>query len=239
MKTAVLFTITLIFQACNSNSIHPPHYDTSIVILVDRTDPLTIQPNPEQILHQLEIEENIWQGIHIEVAKITDTDVSASQHFSLPWESRYSNIKIKRKRSVSHFQTQFSDALNRLNSSDTMESKKSIIFRTLFKHMHTLSEDSSQRRYLLIYSNLFENAELNFYDPSTIDLLRSNPEYIEKQLCQQLNNSDFSLSGIQIYILHKPRSYEDNSNFRLVSSFFKSILKKRGASVEITIQPKL
>lgn len=221
--------MSIVFISCKkpSNS-----FDTAMTVMIDETDSLPVYPTSQALLAPFKLADNPWQGLQITLIGITDKDVNAAKVLSLPKEDRLTGSISVRRAKVQRFIRELQADLIRFDS--TRSYSHSIIFRAIAHQATVLAERSFSNRYLLIYSNLRENSEVNFYNPQTLALLRQNSEIIEKQL--EENSPLPSLNGIQVWFLFSPPTYHQNNVYMPIARFYESVYKARQAEVHVETQ---
>ena len=209
--------------------------DKAMIIAIDRTDPLLLYPNAETISAQLGLKQDIWQGIEVTVVFIQDRDAGESKRITLAWESKWTGNTTIRKAKVEQFKKELRAALVPIKSPGSLG--HSIIYRNIAKGLIVLSACQATKKYLLVYSDLMENDQLNFYKPQTIDRIRKDPDSIKQRLEQIAAMPD--LSGIGVWFLYQPASYEANNLYRDIAHFYTQFLEAKGAvlHVENTFNP--
>ena len=224
--TFLALLILILNASCQNSSVAEM---TEIAVVIDQTDPLLIKPNPEEIINQLNIDENIWQGIRLTVGYVSDMDVNGTTIIQLPRNSRLTGNSQIRKAAVERFKMQVRSCFK---ITDFEKSKDhSIIYRTMAKHLNTLAASTANAKILLVYSNLMENSEVRFYDTETLSMISKSPEAIQKKLDKQLNIRN--AEGVRVWFIYKPSSFEDNSLYMTIARFYKQILERKGATVHI------
>jgi hypothetical protein len=226
----VLSSILLVL-ACLGCVKVPEDNRTSVVILIDYTDPLRIRPHSKEILALCNLDKDIWQGVRIVVSPISDEDINPTSVLELEEENRLlGNTKIRTAK-VERFKRELALALE---IKDTVVAlSHSIIYRASVKLLNDLSASKAKHKHFLIYSNLMENSEVSFYDAKTRALLQNDPKEIQALLEKStvLNN----LTTINIWLLYDPVSYEDNATYMLVANrlYKQLLLGPKGAIVHI------
>jgi len=217
--------VVCLMLGCNSN---PVQNVRSITLLIDKTDPAP-GPKAADITDQLRLNENLWQGMTIKIASISDRDLNDSKSIVLQPEDKWTNNITIRQAEINHFTKELGTALNEGNPTKALD--HSIIYRNILNELNALSTSQAKERYLAIYSDLMENSDIDFYKGDTFQLLRKSPNKITKQLEQsgQLPN----LSGIEIWLIYSPQTYEANNTYMVVARFYKHLLESHGATVHI------
>jgi hypothetical protein len=207
----------------------PTLIDKAITIAIDRTDPLLLYPNAEAISAQLGLKQDMWQGIEVMVIFMQDTDSGESKRITLARESKWTGNTTIRKAKVEQFKKELGVALAPIKRSGSLG--HSIIYRNIAKGLTALAACQATKKYLLVYSDLMENDQLNFYKPYTIDRIRKDPDSVRQRLEQIAAIPD--LSGIQVWLLYQLPSYEANNSYRDVAHFYTQLLEAKGAVLHI------
>jgi hypothetical protein len=232
MKTTILYILiamSIVFITCNKSS-NP--YDTAMTVMIDETDQLLVYPTPQTLLSPFKLAENPWQGLQIRLVGITDKDVNTIKIISLPKEERLTGNVTIRQAKVRRFIVDLQTDLTHFDS--TRNYPHSIIFRAIAQQATQLANCPSSKRYLIIFSNLRENSEVNFYNPQTLALLQRNPDVIEKQL--ETDSPIPSLGGTQVWFLFAPASYHQNNIYMPIARFYESVYEAHHAEVHIETQ---
>lgn len=231
MKNIVyaLIAMSTLFIACTKPS-NP--FDTVVTVMVDETDSLPNYPTAKSLLAPFKLTEYPWQGIQIKVTAITDKDVNNTETVSLEKADRLTgNITIRRAK-IERFAEQLQAQLATFDS--TRNFPHSIIFRSIARQAALLATVNAPRRYVLVYSNLLENSEVNFYNPQTLALLESEPALIEKQLVADAPLTP--LNGVDISFLYAPASYHQNNIYMPIVRFYEHVYKAHRAQVHVGTQ---
>jgi len=229
MKTIIKLGLLLLTGITGGCEVHPPVTDTSITVIGDQSDPLKIKPEANEICSLLDLKHNIWQSISISITYISDKDVNTQKGVFLEKANRFTGNTQLRRAQVEHFKKELHTALSNSNNSGSLD--HSIIYRTVANQLNSLSASTASNRYLLLYSDLMENDEISFYNPATLALLRTHPEAIRLQLEKDVALHD--LSGIHIWLLYEPASFEANNTYMAVAKMYRQMLESKGATVHI------
>jgi hypothetical protein len=225
--TTVAMSIVLIGCSKPSNP-----YDTAMTVMIDETDKLPVYPTSQALLAPIKLADNPWQGLQITLVGITDKDVNTIKTISLPKEDRLTGNVTIRQGKVRRFVADLQADLAHFDS--TRNYPHPIIFRAIAQQATVLASSPSSNRLLIIFSNLRENSEANFYNPQTLALLQRNPDVIEKQL--EANSPLPSLGGTQVWFLFAPASYHQNNIYMPIARFYEGVYKAHHAEVHIETQ---
>lgn len=224
-RIAVL--IVLLCASCNNAS---NQYDKELVILIDRSDPLRVNPNADEIISKLGLKQDIWQSVRVLVSYVSDKDINAGKLIELAHASRFTGNKQLRGAEVEHFKKELQAFLKDTHMRGSLT--HSIIYRTIAKHLNVLSASNAKEKLFLIFSDLKENnADISFYNPTTLAQLHSKPETIRKELNKGITLN--KLSGIQVWLIYDPVSFEENNTYMPIAQLYRQILESKGARVHI------
>jgi hypothetical protein len=107
------------------------------------------------------------------------------------------------------------------------------MYTPIARELELLSKSKSQRRILIVYSDLMENTEsLSFYRKQDFEKLKTKPEQVQKyfEALAPIN----TLTGIEIYFIYQPTDTKSDERFRIISGFYKKFLESKGAEVNIS-----
>jgi len=224
--TRAILLIACLYTAC---STEPARDDKEMIILYDKSDPLKVRPQFDEIFTQLGLKQDAWQGIRVKVTTVTDKDINTVQLFTLAKADRLYGNTTMRIAEVERFKHKLRKALQDIPASGTLD--HSIIYRAMAKHLNLLASSIAVRKQIIIYSDLYENSDVSFYDPATFLLLQAHPEVIRRKL--EKNVVLGKLSGIHVWFMYDPESYEANNNYMTIANFYKRWLESKGATVRI------
>lgn len=223
-RIAVL--IVLLCTSCNNAS---NQYDKELVILIDRSDPLRVNPNADEIISKLGLKQDIWQSVRVLVSYVSDKDINAGKLIELAHASRFTGNKQLRGAEVEHFKKELQAFLKDTHMRGSLT--HSIIYRTIAKHLNVLSASNAKEKIFLVYSNLMENADLSFYNPEAVKALHTKPGIIRQTL--EKGAVLHKLPGIQVWLIYDPVSFEENNTYMAIAQLYRQILESKGATVHI------
>ena len=227
--TYALLAVSLLLSACNKQSIP---YDSAMTVMVDETDPLSVYPSAAALLAYFNLKEDEWQGITIKIVGISDKDMNRTETVALPKESQFTGNSIIRQAKILRFIEQLQACLSKFNNKHRYPN--SIIFRAVAKQSAQVHRNAAPRKLLLVYSDLMEHGEANFYQPETMEMLRHNPGIIEKQLVGNQPLPD--LTGLQLWLLYAPENYRKNDLYMRVAHLYERLYTAHHATVHIEHQ---
>jgi len=233
MKTII--TIILIVFICGvSTAVYFSNSNQTIEVSVlrDVTELHLSQPMANEILPLYGLDIQKWSGGDFHFANISDVSYNQTKEAHLTTANQWLSNEYDRTKQVKLFYSSITQILTDAQK-DTIGRWHSSIYVPLANELNRLSQSTSKRRILLVYSDLMENdLSLSFYNKRTLSLLASNPGVVRKQLesIASLNN----LSGIEIHLLYQPPNAESDMQFKIVSGFYKQLLESKGATVSIS-----
>lgn len=205
---------------------------TVVSVLVDTTDSTIKRPTSEEILRLYDFSgNNKWKMNAIyHFSTISDVSYTEAAIEKIESQNKWLGNEFERDRKLKDFQEAI---IKSLAFTDTSEKRNSAIYLPFSRELARLSKSSGQKRILVIYSDLMENTpDLSFYPKDALKSLQANPRAIKAILERQAPLPD--LKGIEIYIVYKPLDINRDSQFRIVSEFYKTWLEEKGASVSIS-----
>ena len=230
MKATILYgvlIVSILLSGCTQDRAND--IDREIVCVIDQTDAMVLYPSAEEILAPVQLQTDPWQGIKITLTTISDKDINPETVLTLEKEQAWRGNLPIRKAKVRHFKEELHRFLAAMRKNSIAQ--HSIIFRAVAKQSNRLTKSTAKKRYLLVWSNLYEHNEMDFYDPIVINRMKSDPKNIQKQLVATFPLQN--LKGINIWLLYQPASYKDNNGFMPIAAFYKHLFEAYGASVHI------
>ncbi len=205
---------------------------TEIVVLRDVTEKSIAKPNADEILSLFDLQNNQWNGSNFSFGNITDVSYNPINEAKINIQNQWLSNELEREKEIKNFKNRATKIIENSNK-DTIGKRNSSIYLPLVRKLNQLSRSNSQKRVLIIYSDLMENTkELSFYNKQTIKILKTKPESIQTQLEQMQQIQD--LKGIEIHFVFQPVNPESDSDFKIASEFYKTILQNKGATVTIS-----
>ncbi|HTB30985.1 MAG TPA: hypothetical protein VK808_03115 [Bacteroidia bacterium] len=210
----------------------PKQSTTEISVMRDITSQQLAQPEITSIMPLYKLDSNEWNGAIFRFSNITNLSLNQMVEVTIPSENKWLSNEFDRAKAIKAFTGQITNILT-VAQSDTVGRWNSSIYLPLSTELNLLSQSSAQTKVLLAYTDLMEyEPNLSFYSKKVLALLVNNPDkvkqYLEKQ--QPLNN----LKGIEVYLIYQPENTTDDSQYRVVSNFYKQMLESAGAKVTIT-----
>ena len=236
MKTGIYLLLALLILLAGvifmrkSFEQHPT--STDITVMRDITDTQISQPKLADISTLLNLNNSKWDGAYFKFVDITDVSYNHNYEIKIDPENQWLGNELDRDKKVKQFYAEINKIL--LNAdSEKVGKVNSSIYKPIATELNRLSQSSSQKRFLLIYSDLEENTDkLSFYDKKTINLLRTDQNSIRKyfEALAPLKN----LTGIKVYLIYQPKNNQADELYQMIAGLYKTLLVSKGATVEIT-----
>jgi len=228
MKYIPLFIALLPYASCTETA---SVFDTEIAIVVDKTDRMSIYPNADEIISQLGLKDNPWQGVRIAATYISDRDVNDVTVLKLEAENEWSGNIMIRKAKIKQFIKQLQQCLTAMQYSGTCP--YSIVYRAIAGQANRLAVSKAKRKFLLVYSDLYEHGtDISFYDAKVIKRIHENPQSVAVQL--EATAPLKPLKGLQLWFIYNPASFEENNRYMTVANFYQHLFTAHGAVAHIT-----
>jgi hypothetical protein len=228
MKTRFIISAisAMLLTACTT---HKAKYDAAMTIAVDQTDLLNQYPTAAQLLLPLGLKDDPNMGVTVTIQPLTDRDINPVFTYSLEREDALTGNDQLRAGLIKVYVKKVQHCLDSLRPNRPMQ--HSVIFKSVVAQANSLAAISSERHYLVLISDLNENAETSFYNDDTFEALQHQPDVVRQQLEKEaiLKN----LNRVSIWLLYRPDSYKDNKPYRIVSAFYKRLLEQHSAIVHI------
>lgn len=231
MKTIITILITIaiiaLIIACNSQN----QSTTEIVVLHDITDMHIAQPNAEEMLSLFDLQ-NKWNGGVFQFTDLTDVSYNQTKQAKLEPQDKWLSNEFDREKELNKFKNDVTEIINN-EAKDKTEKINSAIYFPIANELNKLKNSKSQKRILIVYSDLMENTEeLSFYKKNDFEKLKTNPEQIREIFEKQITLD--SLNGIEVYFIYQPAENNNDQKFQIISGFYKKLLEDKGAKVKIS-----
>lgn len=232
MKALVIIIVCIVATAVGIGAVYyKPPATTDVIVLSDVTDSLIAKPDGVELISFLNTS-NKWDGISFTLSSISDVSIGKTDKVFIKAESRWLGNEIKRTRDLKAFYNSVEELLAR-SSGEVIGRKQTSVYIPIVTSLTSLAESSSNKKVLIVYSDLMENTnEFSFYDPQTLSELKTKPEVALGKLDSLLHLP--SLRGVDVVFVYQPHNTTEDSAYRIVSWFYKSMLEKAGAHVVIT-----
>lgn len=231
MKTIILillFSITITLTACITSQTS----STDAVLMIDITEKSLAGPKADEVVRLFNLKENKWNGADFKSVHISEVSITPTAHARIEESNQWLSNEFEREEEIKRFEKDVRDIITKSEQTDIGKSRSSV-YLPLARELNLLSQSKSEKKILIIYSDLFENTEsLSFYRKKDFALLETKPELIKKEF-EKLAKLD-SLSGIEVWFIYQPSDSKNDRNFQVASGFFKNLLESKKAKVNIS-----
>ena len=219
-------TAFVVFKTGNKTTV------TEISILRDITETHLAQPLPEEIMSLFDLNIHKWNGGIFRFANISDVSYTNTKYAAVTSANEWLSNQYDREKEIKVFRDKVEEIIADAKN-DSIGKPHSSVYIPIADELNRLNKSHSQRRVLLIYSDLMENeTTLSFYNGRVLELLKSNPDSAIK-VFNKLSSLG-NLSGIEVHIIYQPTNTETDRIFQIVSEFYRKYLESKGAKVEIS-----
>jgi hypothetical protein len=231
MKTIIVLLLLSCAGALIYASSQSPA-TTEIAVLRDITDKHLSQPDATEILKLYDLTNNKWNGDVFYFSNVSDVSYNKNSEAKLAAQNKWLSNEFERDKEIQKFKSDVSTIISSAEK-ETIGKNNSSVYLPIARELLRLSQSKSEKRILIIYSDLMENdPDVSLYNKREFELLKSNPDKV-KQLFNSWQPLP-ALSGIEVYIVYHPANTNTDKEFNTVSAFYKSILESKGAKVYIS-----
>jgi len=184
MKTIILIIlIVIIGGVCTAVYLASKDSEiTEISTLRDVTDKFLSQPAANEIIPLYGLDNQKWNGAIFHFTNISDVSFNRTREASIGTANQWLSNEYDRAKEVKMFYSSISQILTDTQK-DTLGRRHSSIYVPVANELNRLSQSSSKRRILLVYSDLMEN-DLNFsiYDQKNVKSDDNKSGYCTKHI---------------------------------------------------------
>lgn len=203
-----------------------------VTFISDITEPYYTGFSFEDHLKVSGLSENELNGEHVRIMTISDIGMSNVLETSIePIKYVLLSNEGMRGKEIDSFYLKLNHDFSGREICDSGKTQ-SVIFKVIAGELNRMAKSNSNRKMLFINSDLYEHSVLaDFYSKETLAQLRQRPEEVSKLFLDKYPLLD--LSGIEVYIIYQPVSFEDDEKFEIVSAFYQNLFESQGAVVHI------
>lgn len=205
----------------------------TVSVIVDMSDKMAIKPGYRDIAGFFHCDRHPDASLRFAITAITDKQNNPvfSSHLAngktTEQENVLDDIQYRKKR-VLQFYRQTEQAVTAFyaNYDTTQSMGYSECWATVCKSLAALSADTSDKRFLLVYSDLLENGDYNAY--------RNIEKMAVAQIAEQLTKTAAvpgHVAGIQILVIYAPKDRAADKRFRRMYGAVRLLLEKSGVAV--------
>lgn len=200
---------------------------TEVTVLRDITDKYISQPEVREIMTLFDFSgKNTWNAAIFRYQNVSDVSFNQIHTANIESVNPLYSDEFTREKQIKTFADSVSTILTDVTKDGIGKSYSSIYF-PLATELNRLSQSTSQKRILIIYSDLMQNDEtVSLYSKKLdLDILKTQ---LEKQ--KSLTN----LQGVEVYIIFQPENIKQDHNFQIISQFYSNLLAEKGARVIVS-----
>ncbi len=242
-KSSYFFLLIIIAVGCQSRSTQErvlPN-TTAIATILDVTDKKKLWPLADPILQIFHCDKSPDDEYYFHLSIISDKKLNPVRNVHLPPAGEIETQNTSedpqfRNKAVVQFYRNVREAFTTTYAEfDTTKAVDySECFSSICQQLQWLQQTRTVHKYLLIYSDLNEKSNLyNAYrgisNADTITLVK---------LFEATTLLPNQLNGITVYFVYQPITREEDERFGLMSSIYRQLLIKHGASVIIQANNK-
>lgn len=210
----------------------PIPHTTIVSEMKDITSEHRAMPFSNSILPLFSLSNDAWDGAIYRLQNLTDVSLNPIKEVHLSSANEWLANSFDRDREVQEFYRNVSGIIND-STSDTSGRPHSSIFVSISGELNYLAESKADYKVLLVYSDLMENMpDFSLYQPKDLEELNTTPDKVRSYFLKIAPLSN--LKGIEVHFIYQPEGTAENSNYQLISSFYKSLLESFGAKVSIS-----
>jgi len=210
-----------------------------IAVIRDVTDPHILQPDANSVLGLFNLSENSNAGVRFRYREICDKVLVPTVELQVPDESITSRLNrnndaFYRKKIILNFYSAIRKTLIVTEADkDSSFLDYSECFKAISGELSLLADCNSNKRVLIVFSNLFENSTiLTVYAKKVNQLSTLNPDKIAA-IFEKTQLLPENLKGIKIYFAFQPATRDEDNQYLKMADIYKRLLIKRGAIVKI------
>lgn len=203
------------------------HKRTAIATIIDRSDANILPPHFESIYSLSGLQADIWNGQEWIFTTISEFDQDTIVRYTLEPELHFFQSKKLRRTKVEHFRDIAKNGYRAITKYGKSTRSNSSIFSTIISTSYIMTQSTAQQKICIVASDLEENDLISTYNDSVFSLIQTNPTKVEAMLLKTLSMPN--LQGISYILYYKPPDRTGMLRFRVLSTFFKSILLKHHA----------
>lgn len=237
-KSLLLFSLITFSASCNLHEKQPVSSVNSIslVLVVDVTDKKKLWPLPNPILKMFHCDKYPDAECRFNMQVISDKKINPSFSCYLPnatateKENRFDDVQFRNKKILAFYaavHNVFTDFYRQFDTTKSLDYSECWV--TINNALQKLSEDKSDHKFLLIYSDLLEKSDAidTYQIPEAMGY-----EAIAKKL-ETVGRVPDKLENITIIIVNDPPDREADKKFNTLLSAYKFLLEQKGAQVLI------
>lgn len=201
-------------------------------VLHDTTDPLEALPEADE-LWRFTDGDNTEKHLTFRYSTISDVDMNVVRQLERPAiaSGLFANA-VQEKKRAQRFKEEF-DLL--FEQTDSIGASHSAIFKPILAELEYLANlPHTDKKYLIVYSNLVENSDwLSYYNATDLWHLNNTPNVIVKRYLEQVPK-DANYRGVALHIVFKATGYTDNIRFKQLRAVYTEIFTQLNVPISFS-----
>lgn len=232
MKTLLycilVFGSIILIVACTSSK----PTTTEVIVLRDITEKHLSKPQADVILRLYDFSESKWNGAMFRFVDLSDVSYNHVMETTIEAVGQWMSNELEREKEIKKFNNGIIGILDSTRQ-ETIGRNYSSVYFPITRELNRLGQSKSQKRILLVYSDLMENGlDISFYDKKVLQLLQSNPDSLRKLFYKMFPLQ--SLTGVEVFFIFEPVDVIQDGEFKVVSEFYRKFFEDKGAQVTIS-----
>ena len=226
----VLGTALALFNLFASDN-EPDNATTAVLLLYDQT-PNKKQPlDPKSVISLFDFESDKWQGAIIRIVPLTDLSLNPIEQFSIQPARPLTSNAFDRQSKIDSFLARIETVIKQANQ-DTTGRSRSELYVPITGQLNWLSAQSAGKKTVIIFSDLMENNDwFSVLRENDLKMLTDSSAQIKKLFLKRTRPKD--LSGIEIYLIHRSRTTDEDKLFLRMSGIYQGIFEERNANITV------
>lgn len=239
MKTKFYFMIFMSFIAgCCNETEHTP---ITITVFVDDTEPMFCDKTRylndiPLVLQKAGVDTNRVDYSEVIIRYCLMSDIYSDRKVTTKLNHAYCGIMgindYDRIDDIRIFQQSVRDNVNKLFDSMECGKGKSKIYETICRQLQQMKDDTTAKKYLIIYSDMLQNSEMfSFYGKGAEKRVLVMMEHVaetEQKLSEYNGCSLQKLNDVEIIIINQHKKENDNKA-ALAERFWRKLFEFKGA----------
>lgn len=232
MKTLIITSTILLLTGTTIYYEIPKTETTLVSVMYDITSQQTAKPDVVNIMPLLGLSSNEWNGSVFRMQPITDVGMNEVKETNIEPENSWLSNSFDRDKSLNTYYSQVQQLISD-SSHDAIGRAHSDIYVAIASELNYLSENTSNHKILLVYSDLEENLpDFSLYRKKDFNLLLQSPDKVQAYFLKKVSLNN--LKGVEVHFLYQPNDLADDNLYRAISGVYRSMLERAGARVTIT-----
>ena len=228
MKTLIFFVTCFTLASCESglNSILKPGNTTAISLLRDDTDSNLTKPNSEVVNLYGINDSKLRDGFVFRERSISDVALKHVKQENVKPATYLNSDNNSRIAELKAFKSHVMHYIDSLVAEPYKPKSNSLVYQAITSELTHLQQTGATNKYMIIYSDMLQNSdEFSFYKEKDFAEAKLHPDKVVTRF-ENMGTMP-NLTGVKIYIINTPRSYNDEKKFNVAISVFKILVEQK------------